>query len=191
MNPHPNIQASFWSTLPLIIDVIAPRRSLKLTIPSPSLSKLLNTICAYLVGSPSGNNLAYAGFKSPDVTHPLGHSCLKARYSLRISSLENPVRQDRVDSCSGNIYNECLSSSWMLSTKAWSSYTVILHYKQWYQLPVIFWMLFLILLRLRCIFTEKLGRRRDSQSSLSSIMLGVDIRKDSAGHVKPDEFDSD
>jgi len=124
MNSHPNIQESFWSTLPLIINVIASRRSLKLTMPSPSISKLLNTICAYLAESPSGNSLAYAGFKSPDVAHPLGQNCLKARYSLRISSLENPVRQVRVDSCSGKIYNECLSSSWMLSTKTWSSHTM-------------------------------------------------------------------
>lgn len=106
-----------------MINVIAPRRSLKLTIPSPSRSKLLNTICAYLAGSPSGNSLAYAGFKSPDVAHPLGHSCLKARYNLRISFLENPVRQVKVDSCSGKTYNECLSSSWILSTKT-SSYIV-------------------------------------------------------------------
>lgn len=127
MNSHSNIQESFWSTLPLTIDVMALRRSLKLTMPSPSLSMLLNTICAYLAESPSGNNLAYAGFRSPDVAHPLGHSCLKARYSLRISSLENPVRQVRVDNCSGKIYNECLSSSWMLSTKTLPSYTVILY----------------------------------------------------------------
>jgi len=123
INSHLNIQESFWSVLPLMINVIAPRRSLKLTIPSPSRSKLLNTICVYLAGSPSGNSLAYAGFKSPDVAHPLGHSCLKARYNLRISFLENPVRQVKVDSCSGKMYNECLSSSWILSTKT-SSYIV-------------------------------------------------------------------
>jgi len=116
-NSHSNIQESFWSTSPLTINVIVLRTSLKLTIPSPSLSKLLNTICAYLVGLPNGNNLMYTGFKSPVITHPLGHNCLKVRYSLRISSLEKPVRQVRVDSCSGKMYSECLSSSGMLSMK--------------------------------------------------------------------------
>jgi len=124
MSSHLNIQESFSSTLPLMITAMAPRRSLKLTIPSPSLSKLLNTTCAYLDGSPNGNSLAYAGFKSPVVAHPLGHSCLKARYNLRILSLEKPVRQVRVESCSGNMYNECLSS-WMLSIEKQSIGKVI------------------------------------------------------------------